>query len=117
MNPLEEYDLNINRAKTNTDLPQALEYFTELRNNLPVNSSNSMIKSDYEYYDNLIEEYKWNDLVYQSTFSFEPVIGKIYHLYYSINGSTFLSLVEPHEWNKEYLGSFRYNHDNKWVKI
>lgn len=68
-------------------------------------------------YDNLIEEYKWNDLVYQSTFSFEPVIGKIYHLYYSINGSTFLSLVEPHEWNKEYLGSFRYNHDNKWVKI
>ena len=68
-------------------------------------------------YDNLIEEYKWNDLVYQSTFSFEPVIGKIYHLYYSNNRNIFLSLIEPHEWNKEYIGSFRYNHDNKWIKI
>ena len=68
-------------------------------------------------YDNLIEEYKWNDLVYQSKFNFEPIINKIYHLYYSTNGSTFLSLVEPQEWNKEHIGSFRYNHDNKWVKI
>lgn len=68
-------------------------------------------------YDSLIEEYKWNDLVYQSTFSFEPVIGKIYHLYYSNNRNIFLSLIEPHEWNKEYIGSFRYNHDNKWIKI
>ena len=68
-------------------------------------------------YDNLIEEYKWNDLVYQSKFNFEPIINKIYHLYYSTNGSTFLSLVEPQEWNKEHIGSFRYNHDNKWVKM
>ena len=68
-------------------------------------------------YDNLIEEYKWNDLVYQSKFNFEPIINKIYHLYYSTNGSTFLSLVEPYEWNKEHIGSFRYNHDNKWIKI
>jgi hypothetical protein len=68
-------------------------------------------------YDNLIEEYKWNDLVYQSKFNFEPIINKIYHLYYSTNGSTFLSLVEPNEWNKEHIGSFRYNHDNKWIKI
>ena len=68
-------------------------------------------------YDNLIEEYKWNDLVYQSKFNFEPIINKIYHLYNSTNGSTFLSLVEPHEWNKEHIGSFRYNHDNKWIKL
>lgn len=68
-------------------------------------------------YDNLIEEYKWNDLVYQSKFNFEPVINKVYHLYYSTNGNTFLSLVEPNEWNKEHIGSFRYNHDNKWIKL
>jgi hypothetical protein len=68
-------------------------------------------------YDNLIEEYKWNDLVYQSKFNFEPVFNKIYHLYYSKDRSTFLSLVEPNEWNKEHIGSFRYNHDNKWIKI
>ena len=33
-------------------------------------------------YQKLIDEYKWNDLVYKAKFSFEPVIGKIYHLYY-----------------------------------
>jgi hypothetical protein len=68
-------------------------------------------------YEKLIEEYKWNDLVYKSTFNFEPVIGNIYHLYYSNNGTIFLSLIEPHLWNKEFIGSFKYNHDNKWEKI
>jgi hypothetical protein len=32
-------------------------------------------------YQNLMEEYEWNELVYNSKFSFEPVIGEIYHLY------------------------------------
>ena len=68
-------------------------------------------------YDKLVEEYKWNDLVYNAKFTFEPVIGNVYHLYYSENRNVFLSLVEPHEWKKEYIGSFKYNHDNKWIKI
>jgi len=68
-------------------------------------------------YEKLIEEYKWNELVYKSKFSFEPVIGKIYHLYYGSNGKIFLSLIEPNEWNREHIGSFKYNHDNKWLKI
>lgn len=55
MNPFEEYDLNISRVKKNTDLPQALEYFTELRKNLPTNSNNALVKSDYVYYDKLIK--------------------------------------------------------------
>lgn len=55
MNPFGEYDLNTSRVKTNTDLPQALEYFTELRKNLPTNSSNALVKSDYIYYDELIK--------------------------------------------------------------
>jgi hypothetical protein len=68
-------------------------------------------------YEKLIEEYKWNDLVYKSTFNFEPVIGNVYHLYYFNNGTIFLSLIEPNLWNKEFIGSFMYNHDNKWIKI
>jgi hypothetical protein len=68
-------------------------------------------------YQKLIDEYKWNDLVYKSKFSFEPVIGKIYHLYYADNGKIFLSLISPNEWKKEHIGSFKYNHDNKWEKI
>jgi len=68
-------------------------------------------------YQKLIDEYKWNDLVYKAKFSFEPVIGKIYHLYYGKDGNVFLSLIDPKEWNREHIGSFKYNHDNKWIKI
>jgi len=32
-------------------------------------------------YESLMKEYEWNELVYNSKFSFEPVIGEIYHLY------------------------------------
>ena len=68
-------------------------------------------------YEKLIEEYKWNELVYKAKFSFEPVIGKIYHLYYGADEKIFLSLISPNEWNKKFIGSFKYNHDNKWIKI
>ena len=70
-----------------------------------------------EEYKKLIDEYKWNDLVYQSKFSFEPVVGEVYHLYYGNDSNVFLSLITPDEWNKPYIGSFRYNYDNKWIKI
>ena len=72
------------------------------------------IKNEYE---KLIEEYKWNELVYKAKFSFEPVIGKIYYLYYGLNDKVFLSLIGPNEWNKKHIGSFKYNYDNKWIKI
>ena len=67
-------------------------------------------------YEKLVDEYQWNDMVYRSKFSFEPVIGKIYHLYYGTDEKIFLSLISPSEWNKKYIGSFKYNHDNKWIK-
>jgi hypothetical protein len=40
-----------------------------------------------------MEEYEWNELVYNSKFSFEPVIGEIYHLYRDAAGLNFLSLI------------------------
>lgn len=68
-------------------------------------------------YEKLIEEYNWNELVYKAKFSFEPVIGKVYHLYYNKEGNIFLSLISPTEWKFEHIGSFKYNYDNKWIKI
>ena len=88
---------------------------------ISVNKVNKQLSSKFnelkEEYQKLVEEYKWNDLVYKSKFSFEPVIGKIYHLYYTNDGKIFLSLISPNEWKKEHIGSFKYNHDNKWEKI
>jgi hypothetical protein len=66
-------------------------------------------------YLDLMQEYEWNETVYNAKFSFEPVVGEIYHLYKAIDGSNFLSLIGPAEWNKEHLGTFKLNSDKKWV--
>jgi hypothetical protein len=68
-------------------------------------------------YQNLMEEYEWNELVYNSKFSFEPVIGEIYHLYRDAAGMNFLSLIGPQEWNKEHIGTFKLNSDKKWILL
>ena len=78
---------------------------------------NNRYESLKKQYDELVEEFKWNEIVYNSKFNFEPIVGETYHLYYGQNGSTFLSLVEPNQWNREHIGSFTLNYDNKWVKI
>ena len=68
-------------------------------------------------YENLMKEYEWNELVYGAKFSFEPVVGEIYHLYRGDDGVNFLSLISPREWNKEHLGTFKLNSDKKWIFI
>jgi hypothetical protein len=68
-------------------------------------------------YQKLMEEYEWNELVYSAKFSFEPVIGEIYHLYRDANAVNFLSLIGPQEWNKEHIGTFKLNSDKKWILL
>lgn len=68
-------------------------------------------------YQNLMLEYEWNELVYGARFSFEPVIGEIYHLYQDDEGINFLSLISPQEWNKEHIGTFKLNSDKKWIVL
>lgn len=68
-------------------------------------------------YEKLMQEYEWNELVYSAKFSFEPVIGEIYHLYRDAVGVNFLSLIGPDEWNKEHIGTFKLNSDKKWILL
>ena len=68
-------------------------------------------------YQKLVEEYQWNELVYQSKFAYEPVIGEIYYLYVGNDGNPFLSLIAPNEWDKEHIGSFKLNSEQKWIKV
>ena len=70
-----------------------------------------------EEYKKLVEEYKWNELVYNAKFAFEPVIGQIYHLYVGRDGNIFLSMINPNEWNYECVGSFILDSNNKWNLI
>lgn len=68
-------------------------------------------------YEKLMEEFEWNELVYSSKFSFEPVIGEIYHLYNGEDASHFLSLISPTEWQKEHIATFKLNSEKKWIKL
>jgi hypothetical protein len=70
-----------------------------------------------EEYKKLVEEYKWNELVYNAKFNFEPVVGQTYHLYVGRDGNIFLSMINPNEWNYECVGSFTLDSNNKWNKI
>jgi hypothetical protein len=65
----------------------------------------------------LAQEYEINQLVYGAKFNFEPVVGEIYHLYNGKDGISFLSLISPTEWNQPYIGSFKLDSENKWIKI
>jgi hypothetical protein len=68
-------------------------------------------------YNEMMEEFFWNDLIYSSEFNFEPVVGETYHLYKKNDGKFFLSLIEPSQWKLKFVGSFKFNNENKWIKI
>jgi hypothetical protein len=68
-------------------------------------------------YEKLMQEYEWNEIVYNAKFSFEPIVGEIYHLYLANDGSNFLSLISPENWNKEHIGTFKLNSNKKWVIV
>ena len=54
---------------------------------------------------------------YNSSFSFKPEKGEIYHLYQRKDEKLFLSIISPDEWNMVYIGSFRLDSNDKWEKI
>lgn len=54
--------------------------------------------------------------VYSAKFKFEPIVGETYHLYEGTK-EPFLSLIEPNNWNKKHLGSFRLNGEYKWERL
>jgi hypothetical protein len=85
------------------------------------NKVNQLLKTKYdEIIDDikkLSDDYKWNELIFKSKYSFQPIIGNIYHLYLNKDGFFFLSLIEPDEWKQKYIGSFRLDSTEKWIKI
>ena len=70
-----------------------------------------------ERIEKMYEEYNTSIMVWESKISFEPIIGKSYFLY-NFSGELRLSLIAPNEWGyeKDYIGEFLLNSDNKWIK-
>ena len=89
--------------------------------NTNIVSANNQFKAKYESiqeeYKRMMQEFEYNNLVYNAKFNFEPIVGKVYHLYRSKDQSTFLSLILPHECNFEHLGTFKLGPDKTWEKL
>lgn len=89
--------------------------------NTNIVSANNQFKAKYEAiqeeYKQMMQEFEYNSLVYNAKFNFEPIVGKIYHLYRSKDESTFLSLILPNECNFEHLGTFKLGPDKTWEKL
>ena len=73
-------------------------------------------------YDDLLENYKWNKIIYESKIMFTPVVGKEYYLYQNKAGKKFMSLIGPNDWNNKssnltYIGSFNQDSQQRWNPI
>lgn len=63
----------------------------------------------------LMELYDLNQIIYSSEIRFEPIMGYVYHLYERKDGTKFLSMISPSEWNMLYICTVRLNTDGQWV--
>jgi hypothetical protein len=84
-------------------------------------NANKIFTKKYEEikdeFKKLVDEVSWNEFVYSAIYNFVPVIGETYYLYEKKDGSPFLSLIAPTEWNMKYIGTTRLESNNKWIKL
>ena len=86
-----------------------------------INKINHKVEAKYlelkAEYEKMMQEFEYNKLIFNAKFTFEPIIGEVYHLYKRENGESFLSMIAPEECNFNPLGSFYLNADHIWEKI
>jgi hypothetical protein len=84
-------------------------------------TANKIFTKKYEeikdQFKDLVDEVSWNEFVYSSTYNFIPVIGETYYLFERRDGTPFLSLITPNEWNMKFIGATRLESNNKWIKL
>lgn len=76
----------------------------------------SEIQSQYQQ---LLEEIQLNERLYAAQHNFQPIPGKTYFLYIKPDGTEFLSLISPKEWDNkfDYVGTYEFLFDGRWQSI
>jgi len=69
-----------------------------------------------ESYITAIEQFNWNKLVYEADIRFEPIVGRVYHLYKLSKGYS-LSMIEPELWHQPHVATLRLNVDRQWELV
>ena len=117
----DQYDASLKPYATNVGAPVITPTDTLAWKNRSINKLNHKVQTRFkelkEQYAQLMQEFEYNQLIYNAKFTFEPIVGASYHLYERDNGETFLSIIAPHECRFKALGSFYLNADHIWEKI
>ncbi|MBT2160686.1 DUF2452 domain-containing protein [Zobellia laminariae] len=116
-----KYDAALKPYATSVGAPVITITDTIAWKNRSISKVNHKIEARYlelkAEYDKMMQEFEFNKLIYNAKFNFEPIIGKVYHLYKRENGESFLSIIAPEECRFNALGSFYLNADQIWEKI
>ena len=117
----QQYDAALKPYATGVGAPKITTPDTTLWKNRNIDSVNKQVKARYEElkaeFDALLEQFEYNNLVYQARFNFEPLVGETYQLYRDKHGEPFLSLIKPNECDFDFVSSFRLNADKMWEKL
>ncbi|MGB5202939.1 DUF2452 domain-containing protein [Eudoraea sp.] len=120
-NEIQKYDAFLKPYATNVGAPVITTSDTIAWKNRSINKLNHKVQTRYleirAQYEQLMQEFEYNNLIYSAKFTFEPLIGKVYHLYKRDNNETFLSIIAPDQCNFNSLGSFYLNTDQIWEKV
>jgi len=117
----QKYDASIKPYATSVGAPVITSTDTIAWKNRSINKINHKVEAKYlelkAEYEKMMEEFEYNKLIFNAKFTFEPIIGEVYHLYKRDNGESFLSIIAPNQCDFNALGSFYLNADQIWEKI
>lgn len=120
-NELQKYDASLKPYGTNVGAPVITTTDTVAWKNKSIHKLNNKVQAKYQelktQYEQLMQEFEYNNLIYNAKFTFEPILGETYHLYKRANGENFLSIIAPNQCNFNSIGSFRLNADQIWEKV
>lgn len=117
----QKYDAYLKPYATSVGAPVITTTDSIAWKNRSINKVNHKVATEYlelkASYDKMMENFEYNRLIFEAKFTFEPIIGQVYHLYKRENGESFLSIIAPEECTFNSLGSFYLNVEQIWEKI
>lgn len=116
-----KYDAGLTPYATNLGAPAIVTDDVTTWKNANISKVNHQFGTEYQElkakYEKMMEKFEYNNLIYSAKFSFEPIVGAVYHLYKSKDGEPFLSLISPEECTWDFAGTFELKADKIWNRL
>jgi hypothetical protein len=110
-----KYDAYSKPYPTSLSSPNFEKLSIKKISNSAVTILKTKLKEINNEYEDLLDNIKYNELIYNAKYNFKPVAGEEYYLY-SKKDYNFLSIIKPHEWNEKFIGSFTLMTNELWKK-